>query len=1065
MERSNQSARDKALLDGFVREGREESFNALVQHYKLRLFNAAFRVLNDEHAAEDVVQKAFIKLLERRNELTEVRSLQSWLYKMALNLSLDMKKSMRRRKDREKAEKASSSPETPREAAFRGEVRKELELALAKLKDSLRIPLILRYLHGLTYAEASEIMSLSEYATRKRVNRGLTALRKLLVGRGLLVPVVAVEAGLQSIPAKAASAHFLTSASSIIQGAATAAVAAKAATTTTSIVRGVLIMTTKGKIAMGATAAILAGFLFLCLRGRLTDKGDARPGPPAVARRGSQAGRDVPALPSGPTDTEKLTAIARGKGMAIIASSEMVERRAVDFRNVVDAVWDAKLGTVFASGDGVNTVRVPAGLEVNTVKKALSRCQTCMLLWDENIHQRIMQSLKQYCQTGGWLVFVSCPWTGSSPKSSPAELLRLRDFQGVADVRGLTGYAERPGAVAVLKHPSLPDLPLGEQVRLNRPSFKALTGGENGSIPLVRFENPSLRGVTIQAVGHGGIVQLNWDCAAGGRIGDADGLDFLKRALRWLAARESWKEPISQPGLVVSIIARTPAGEPAPGTQIALNVYTDWARPVSQKLLTVDDNGECQIPATAPAIWAAGARGERYASDTLALERLEEGKTPDPLVVNVRPILRIVGTVVYASEEKEPAAGVEVDLLPSSRAREMEPFSCMTDEEGRFSFEPVPGGRSYLVRCETEEWGAVAEVDLPGSAESGTFEVALSLKKLVAIDGKVVEEGEGGKPIEGATVLVRPSWGIKGVDLFLQHLSKRVVSAESDGAFRIPVVPDLSYGVKAEAPGYVWPWIELGLGRYERWVEVEPPATVTLELRRGMTVKGIVYLPGGQPAPGALVWLLAGHMQLSDSSRIRRTDMDGTFCFPCTQFEHNGDGKVKYVGVGAYSVRFAGYKREPIPAEQNEIELVVHLEEKPLIQGEVTDLQGRPLANAAIYSPWETHLPPYDYSDENGLFESRVSGQLWVVREGYASKLVEHDELEAVARENTLLRVALPRAGGRVAGRVVLHDGTPLRNEMVGMMVRNEAIRRLLEWQHNIMLGDGGVLGVGEKGR
>jgi len=257
MEHFDQSVSDKELLEDFVKRGHEDSFSVLVHHYKLRLFNVAFHVLNDRYAAEDVVQKVFMRLLERKNELASVESLKSWLYRTALNLSLNMKRSTRRREDREKSDETYPTPESPREGAARAELRTELDLALTKLKASLRIPLVLRYLEGLSYSEAGEIMEISSNAVRKRADRALKTLRKFLMGRGLLISVLVVKGGLRSLPAKAATAGFLTSASSILKAVSGTGIAAKVAVTSTSIINGGLIMTAKTKIAIGVGATVI----------------------------------------------------------------------------------------------------------------------------------------------------------------------------------------------------------------------------------------------------------------------------------------------------------------------------------------------------------------------------------------------------------------------------------------------------------------------------------------------------------------------------------------------------------------------------------------------------------------------------------------------------------------------------------------------------------------------------------------------------------------------------------------------------------------------------------------
>ncbi len=277
MEDSSQSLTDKELWDGFVRDGGEEFLSALLERYKLTLFNIAFRVLYDRYGAEDVVQKVFVKLARRKDELINVGSPQLWLYASTLNMSLDVQESMKRRKKREKAQENSFSTETPRDAAIRSELRSELDIALESLSSSLRIPLVLRYLQGLSYAEVGEAMDLSSDTVRKRVKKGLGLLKKLLIVRGLAVPVVAIEAGLRTIPAKAARADFLASAGSIIKAASAAGVGTGVAGTAASVLKGGLIVTAKSKIATGIGAALLLAGAIIYFAPKTTDRSQETP--------------------------------------------------------------------------------------------------------------------------------------------------------------------------------------------------------------------------------------------------------------------------------------------------------------------------------------------------------------------------------------------------------------------------------------------------------------------------------------------------------------------------------------------------------------------------------------------------------------------------------------------------------------------------------------------------------------------------------------------------------------------------------------------------------------------
>ncbi len=101
--------------------------------------------------------------------------------------------------------------------------------------------------------------------------------------------------------------------------------------------------------------------------------------------------------------------------MAFVASPETVAQRSVEFTSLLGVIWFTNLGTILTVGSGERKVVVPAGVEVQSLEEALSRCKMCLLLWDESIRQSAIDQLENSCQTGGWLLFVSCPWTGGTP--------------------------------------------------------------------------------------------------------------------------------------------------------------------------------------------------------------------------------------------------------------------------------------------------------------------------------------------------------------------------------------------------------------------------------------------------------------------------------------------------------------------------------------------------------------------------------------------------------------------------------------------------------------------------
>jgi RNA polymerase sigma-70 factor (ECF subfamily) len=68
---------------------------ALVEEYAPLLFRVVHSVLRTQADAEDVVQDAFVRVMEHRSTLPAVRDMRVWLVRIAWNLAIDRKRRIR----------------------------------------------------------------------------------------------------------------------------------------------------------------------------------------------------------------------------------------------------------------------------------------------------------------------------------------------------------------------------------------------------------------------------------------------------------------------------------------------------------------------------------------------------------------------------------------------------------------------------------------------------------------------------------------------------------------------------------------------------------------------------------------------------------------------------------------------------------------------------------------------------------------------------------------------------------------------------------------------------------
>jgi RNA polymerase sigma-70 factor (ECF subfamily) len=156
-----------------VRRGSRDAVTALFEAHWRDLWRAAFVILGDENAAEDVAQEAFLAALAGLDRYDERRPFGPWARRIAVNRALDELRSRRRRANREHAFESSWTDEL-------GEDLTELVSALEQLSLERRVPIVLHHLLGYRIEEIAELVGVPPGTVGSRMSRGLLQLRSSL---------------------------------------------------------------------------------------------------------------------------------------------------------------------------------------------------------------------------------------------------------------------------------------------------------------------------------------------------------------------------------------------------------------------------------------------------------------------------------------------------------------------------------------------------------------------------------------------------------------------------------------------------------------------------------------------------------------------------------------------------------------------------------------------------------------------------------------------------------------------------------------------------------------------
>lgn len=160
------------------------TWQQIAEDYGKFLFTVAFRLTNDRHDAEDLVQETLLRV---RTGLASYvpGSLEGWLARIVTNLFIDQARRRQRRPVQLLAEPdlGHHLPDAPAaEEAWAGSVLPgDLQDALTALPLDYRVAVVLCDVAGRSYQEIADTLDLPIGTVRSRIHRGRQALRDRLV--------------------------------------------------------------------------------------------------------------------------------------------------------------------------------------------------------------------------------------------------------------------------------------------------------------------------------------------------------------------------------------------------------------------------------------------------------------------------------------------------------------------------------------------------------------------------------------------------------------------------------------------------------------------------------------------------------------------------------------------------------------------------------------------------------------------------------------------------------------------------------------------------------------------
>lgn len=198
---------DSALIAG-LRAGDECAYEILIQRFEHPVYNLVIRLVDDPGDASDVTQEVFLKVFRKVGGFRSESSLKTWIYRIAVNEARNQRRWFTRHRGKEIGLESSGADEqgpqdwlsdpgrSPYQTALDQETHVLIESALQKVSPNYRAALVLREVEGLSYEEISDVLEVSLGTVKSRILRGRESLRKHLVDRLHVTPIVGLPLAL-----------------------------------------------------------------------------------------------------------------------------------------------------------------------------------------------------------------------------------------------------------------------------------------------------------------------------------------------------------------------------------------------------------------------------------------------------------------------------------------------------------------------------------------------------------------------------------------------------------------------------------------------------------------------------------------------------------------------------------------------------------------------------------------------------------------------------------------------------------------------------------------------------
>jgi RNA polymerase sigma-70 factor (ECF subfamily) len=173
------SREERAWIRG-AQSGSASALEALFREHWPRAHRAAFLVVHDGAAAEDIAQEAFLAAVRNLDRFDRGRPFGPWLHRIVVNRAIDWARARALRRETSRPPFGDWEDDTDEDLRQHNPVPEDIAGGLRTLSPEHRAVIVLRYFLDYTPGEIAELLDLPRGTVNSRLRRGLDRLEEIL---------------------------------------------------------------------------------------------------------------------------------------------------------------------------------------------------------------------------------------------------------------------------------------------------------------------------------------------------------------------------------------------------------------------------------------------------------------------------------------------------------------------------------------------------------------------------------------------------------------------------------------------------------------------------------------------------------------------------------------------------------------------------------------------------------------------------------------------------------------------------------------------------------------------